>query len=346
MVRNDTLVIGSIVAVVMSVMAYGFLHNVFRIQHSVCYGGWGADRQPFIELQQMKGVAYVFSESRLLEEIDTPYQHVEVHSHPDVGNILVIDGSLQIATLDEHHYHEMMVHVPMAYLPNASKALVVGGGDGGALLRILEYDQIEKVHLIDIDMRTMRDLTYRYFPKLSPAFEDPRVWPLAYDGNQWVKEQLEDDSNIGSFGFVIIDSTDYGSAEPLFTDEFYGNVRRLLDPERGIMVLNLDSPTWNPEIVSNVQKQIGEMFRYSFVYHSNQPTYLGGHFSFLFASDNVHPMRTPIEWSKWTGERRLRSHYYNPEHHFGCFILPRDVSSTLTMTATLKEVPDTSRFRS
>lgn len=41
---------------------------------------------------------------------------------------------------------------------------MVGGGDGGALARVLEYPQIRQAVLVDIDMVAMRELSRKYFP--------------------------------------------------------------------------------------------------------------------------------------------------------------------------------------
>jgi len=333
--------IGAALSLVASVATYYVLYEVLGIQHAICFGGFGATSAPFIEVQVMKGVAYIFEASTLVDDIETQYQHVEVFHHPYVGNILAIDGSLQITSLDEHHYHEMMVHVPCAYLTDPKKALIIGGGDGGALMRILQYPSLTSALLVDIDMHTMRDISYQYFPHLADGFLDPRTKAIAYDGNQWVIEQLDDETNEGSYDFIVIDSTDYGSSEPLFTNVFYNNVKKLLRQKgsgRSVAVLNLDSPSWNREVLYAVQHQMAQLFTYSYVYQCQQPTYLGGHFSFLFVSDTVNPMTTKIDWDAWRG-LNLSTGYYTPERHYGSFMLSRRVQETLTMSGRLHDIP-------
>ena len=43
---------------------------------------------------------------------------------------------------------------------------MIGGGDGGALFRALQHDNIEHAALVDIDMRTMREISRKYFSML------------------------------------------------------------------------------------------------------------------------------------------------------------------------------------
>ena len=320
--------------------AYLTLTQYISIRNVTCFGLFG-NNKPFVEMQQAKEVAYVFSSSSLVFEKRTAYQFVEVYNHPYFGNILVIDGALQITQRDEVNYHEMTVHVPMAYLlPTARRALIIGGGDGGALYRLLQYRSLSRVDLVDIDLATIKEVTQRYFPELSGGFMDPRTQQHMYDGNLWVDEQRQardEDPSFQPIDFIIIDSTDYGSAETLFTDAFYGRLKGLMS-DNSILVVNLDSPSWNTHIVAMVQQQLAGQFKYAYVYQSHQPTFLSGHYSYLFLSDSVHPMKSSVDWSAWES-LRLNCHYYNPEVHYGSFFLPEDVRKRLTMSAQLKDIP-------
>ena len=348
-------------ALSLSAAAYFTLHHTIQIDNVTCFGLF-SNNKIFVEMQQQKEVAYVFGASELVYQRRTQYQFVEVYRHPYFGHILVIDGSLQITQRDEVNYHEMTAHVPLAYLPAARRALIIGGGDGGALLRVLQHKHLTRVDLVDIDMAVMRSVAQRFFPELSSGFLDARTRLFGYDGNVWVAEQLEalearreaaaaagnsDDSGNrkavdgagadGDIDFIIIDSTDYGSSETLFTNAFYAKLKRLMSPT-SVMVVNLDSPSWNPDIVAAVQRQLGEHFRFSFLYQAHQPTFLSGHYSFLFLSDTVHPMRTAIDWGAWHSQG-INTYYYNPDIHYGAFLVPEGIRRQLSMSASLRDVP-------
>ena len=61
----------------------------------------------------------------------TPYQRIVVTRwHDDIR--LFIDGHLQFSSVDEHRYHEALVHPAMSASRGAKRALILGGGDGMA----------------------------------------------------------------------------------------------------------------------------------------------------------------------------------------------------------------------
>eukprot|EP00756_Hemistasia_phaeocysticola_P053908 Hpha_TRINITY_DN29854_c0_g1::TRINITY_DN29854_c0_g1_i1::g.2956::m.2956/K00797/speE, SRM; spermidine synthase len=323
-------------------VGYSVVHHATGMQHMTCFGGvfglfghWTVATKPFIEYQFQRDVAYVFGMDTRLTERETAYQTIEVYAHRYFGHVLVIDGSLQITERDEANYHEMSAHVPLAYIPDAKKVLVIGGGDGGALLRMLEHKNVQQAHLVDIDMYAMRDVVSDYFPYLYQAYTDPRTKAFAYDGRLWVDEQLEA-SQEGTYQVVVLDSTDYGAAESLFTDEFYTRLKRLMAP-KSILIANVDSPSWNLETVVAVQNQMTRQFKHVHIFQSHQPTFLSGHYSYVFCSDAVHPMKTPIDWDTWKA-KNISTFYYNPDIHYASFILPEFVRGSLTQGSMLRDI--------
>ena len=92
----------------------------------------------------------------LRERVVTEFQTLEVYATSDVGNLLVIDGDVQLSEADEAHYHEMLAHVAVAAAasraPDAElAALVVGGGDLGCARELLRHDRVSSVTVVDID---------------------------------------------------------------------------------------------------------------------------------------------------------------------------------------------------
>lgn len=64
---------------------------------------------------------------------------------------LYIDGNIQFSSRDEYRYHEYLVH-PLLTIPgNRENVLILGGGDGLAAREVLKYDDVKKIHLVDID---------------------------------------------------------------------------------------------------------------------------------------------------------------------------------------------------
>lgn len=97
------------------------------------------------------------------------YQDVLVFESETYGNVLVLDGVIQVTERDEfsyvlltflsleselnvsRSYQEMIAHLPLASHPNPKKVLVIGGGDGGVVREVLKHDTVEQVVLCDID---------------------------------------------------------------------------------------------------------------------------------------------------------------------------------------------------
>ena len=71
--------------------------------------------------------------------------------------------------------------------------------------------------------------------------------------------------NNGTFDVILIDSTDFNAAEPLFTSTFYSDCKQLLSP-RGILTFNLDSPQWGQVRVAAASEQMSKLFRHAFIY--------------------------------------------------------------------------------
>ena len=99
------------------------------------------------------GKTVLFAEKGILRETTTPRSYVRyVHTEHD-GDILLMDGEVQLSTLDEYWYHEMLVHPVMNSLPAYHKLdiLIVGGGDGCAAREVFKWMNVSTVTVVDYD---------------------------------------------------------------------------------------------------------------------------------------------------------------------------------------------------
>jgi hypothetical protein len=152
-----------------------------------------------------------------LTHVQSKFQTIDVYRDEFFGNILVIDGDLQLTDHDEASYHEMLAHIPLNYIPNAKRALVVGGGDGGAAREVLRHRNIEHVSLVDID-KLVVDVCQQYFPSLARAYNDPRMAFFPTDAVAWTQQAAQ----VGKkFDVVLVDATDFGAGGPLHSAQFY-----------------------------------------------------------------------------------------------------------------------------
>jgi len=288
----------------------------------------------FVEYDESNGFWQVYKVEELLDEATSQWQHIQVYKTIHFGNVLVIDNALMITQRDEFHYHEMIAHVPLAYLPEAKKVVVIGGGDGGTVMQCLKHPNIEQLTHVELDAEVLR-LSTKWFPMLAAGYADPRYKGMVSDGAAWVKSAAAagDKQDL-----ILVDSTDFNAAMPLFTEAFYTTVRDSLNPG-GIFVFNIDSPSWHLNAISVVSNMMRELFKYVFLYQVYQPTYTSGHYSYIFCSQTVHPLDTKIDWQAFK-RKTLQLDYYSPQVHMGAFALPGFVKQVLpSADSSLEKIP-------
>ncbi|TWT94890.1 Spermidine synthase [Neorhodopirellula pilleata] len=165
----------------------------------------------------------------------SPYQRIVV-TQSDRGFQLYLNGHLQFNSVDEYRYHEALVHPLMSVCQNASRVLVLGGGDGLAVREILRYPSVESITLVDLDPAMTR-LATRFEPlaRLNQnALSSAKVEVVNQDAFVWVNEADERPA----YDAVVIDFPDPGnySVGKLYTTYFYQRLRKRLTPEAGVAV--------------------------------------------------------------------------------------------------------------
>lgn len=232
------------------------------------------------------------------------------------GRVLTLDGVVQTTTGDEFCYHEMIVHVPMLAHGNPKQVLIIGGGDGGCLREALKHEGVERVTQVEID-RSVIDLCRKWLPTISDgAFDHPKARVIVADGARFAAESPE------RFDVIVVDSTDpIGPGAVLFTEEFYRNVRRLLNPG-GILTTQCGNPSIKPqELVDTQAAQRAAGFALVDYYLPVVPTYIGGGMALGFATDDPAKRRVGADAIRGRGvPAGLR--YYTPEVHVAAFAHP------------------------
>lgn len=254
----------------------------------------------------------------------TGFQQMQVLETAAYGRALVLDGVVQTTEGDEFIYHEMMTHVPLFAHPNPRRVLVIGGGDGGIAREALRHPGVEQVTMVEIDPDVITACR-RYLPTIcGRAFQDRRLTVVVDDGAQYVR------TTTARFDVAIIDSPDpIGPATVLFVTEFYRNVARVLR-RSGLMVRQTGSLALQPREIGEAAQRLRRVFRTVAPYLAAIPTYIGGLFGFLFASDTVHPLRaTPAQLETRYRRARLACRYYSPAIHRACFALPANARALL-----------------
>jgi len=252
----------------------------------------------------------------------TPFQKLQILETMAYGRALVLDGVVQTTERDEHIYHEMMTHVPLCAHPKPRCVLVIGGGDGGIVREALRHPTVERVVMVEIDPEVIR-FCRRHLPAICQgAFEDKRLQVVAGDGARYVRSTGE------RFDVAIVDSTDpIGPARVLFQTAFYRDVARVLR-RRGVAVRQTGSTFLQSRELDEAASRLRRVFRVVAPYLAAIPTYVGGFFGFLFASDRIQPARATLARLESRYRcARLACRYYTPAIHRACFVLPASLKA-------------------
>ncbi len=247
-----------------------------------------------------------FRVSDQLLSVKTDFQRIDVFETYDFGKLLSIDGTVQLTEKDEFVYHDMITRMPFYYADRVpEKALIIGGGDGGAAGELLKLG-LKSIRNVEIDGQVV-EVCKKHFPSLTASFNDPRVKLVIDDGIKYVRETDE------RFDLIIVDSTDpVGPAEDLFNEEFYENTERILN-DGGVVVTQSGSPFYQPKAIELANKGMKKSFPYVRSYVAFIPTYPSGFWSFTMAKKEEIRLRT---------ENVQNGKYFNLEIARGSFSLP------------------------
>jgi spermidine synthase len=258
----------------------------------------------------------------------TEYQDIEVFDTPMFGRVLRLDNVFQTSDRDEFFYHENMCHVPAIAHPEPKRALVIGGGDGGAAEELLKHRTMERVVVAELDPGVVA-AAKKYLGKIhNGVFDDPRLEVRIMDGKAYI--ETTDDR----FDQIVVDLTDAsGPSLALYTREFYGACRRVLG-EQGVLSLHVESPIAHPNTFNRIVKTLQAVFKIVRPYLVYVPTY-GSLWGMACASDLVDPLELSAEQvDARIGTRGLRQlQYYNGDTHRAVFAQPNFVRNLLAQDA-------------
>lgn len=213
-----------------------------RVNLALC-GTWAAalavSLAALVGAERMVSVvdAALFEDDLILSET-TPYQKISITRFRDRTR-LFLDHSIQFDTLDEHRYHEALVHPAMGHAVRAGRVLILGGGDGMAAREVLKHDGVRGVTLVDLDPRVTE--LFRDHSELTQlndgALRDPRVTVVAQDAWRFAEEDR------GVYDVIILDLPDPKNIalSKLYTLEFYAILMERLSPY-GALVTQSGSP--------------------------------------------------------------------------------------------------------
>ena len=271
---------------------------------------------------------FYLRESAPLAQIQSPWQHIEVFDNALFGRVMRIDGCFMTSERDEFFYHEPMVHRPAIAHPGPRSALVVGGGDGGAVEELLKHPTMERVVLAELDACVVQ-LAREWLGSIHKgAFDDPRLELRIGDARALIESGSE------RFDQIVLDLTDpFGPAVALYTRDFYRICQRALKPD-GVMSLHIQSPIHRGETMARIVASVRSVFGVVRPYLQYVPLY-GTLWGMAMASNQADPLALPAA----EVDARLARHglnylkLYSGATHHALLALPPFVKALLDAPA-------------
>lgn len=248
--------------------------------------------------KQMQNMLYL---DKVVYQTQTPYQNL-VFTERLLGGgkepiyNFYINGRLQFSSLDEHIYHEFLVHPAMQASARHDSVLIIGGGDGLALREVQKW-QPQQVTLIDLD------------PQLVELFKAPlqhlpqhlaeKVQSLTLDSfNQPGVEVINDDAFIAidtlladkkTFDTIIVDLPDpsHPDLNKVYSVNFYYRLKYLLNAD-GVIAIQSTSPFHAKNAFISIAKTLTEAGFITEQYHQNVPSF--GEWGWTIASKAGAPV--------------------------------------------------------
>ncbi|WP_412096027.1 spermidine synthase [Bacillus sp. PS06] len=264
--------------------------------------------------KQTKNFGITAKINKTLHTEQTEFQKLDMVETAEFGNMLILDGMVMTTQKDEFVYHEMVAHVPLFTHPKPENVLVVGGGDGGVIREVLKHPSVKKATLVDIDGKVI-EYSKQYLPEIAGKLDDPRVDVKVDDGFLHIAKSENE------YDVIMVDSTEpVGPAVNLFTKGFYAGISKALK-EDGIFVAQTDNPWFTPELITNVQRDVKEIFPITRLYIANIPTYPSGLWTFTIGSKKHDPLEVSDDRF-----HDIETKYYTKELHKAAFVLPKFVA--------------------
>lgn len=178
----------------------------------------------------------------LLHDEQSAFQHIQVILNPEHRKVLVLDGNVMLSQRDQAMYHELLVMPASLLRPQATKALVIGGGDGFTAKYLLDQG-FSHIDVVEIDQQVAK-VSEQYFEEVSEVFNHPKVHWHFEDATHFLPSCKE------GYDFIALDLTDPENdtdiVHPLYTEAFLKAALHRLR-SNGIIVIQAGCPYNNPD---------------------------------------------------------------------------------------------------
>jgi spermidine synthase len=188
--------------------------------------------QRWVTGQQWPGYELVYSQNSAYGNVAVVQREEQYTFYAD--GIPILNAPVPDVALVEE-----IVHLPMLFIPQPRRALVLSGGVGGVLRELTRYP-LERIDYAELDPLLVKAVQEFPTPLTLSELSDPRVSVKHVDGRLLVRNiKWEGDSRFREGYDLVIVNLPYPSTLQLnrfFTVEFFEMVRALLS-EEGVLVI-------------------------------------------------------------------------------------------------------------
>lgn len=200
--------------------------------------------------------------AKLIVDLQSAYQHIQILEHPKFGKILRIDGALQCSEADEAFYHEPLVHMVLARTTHEPKVVVIGGGDGGAAEEILKWQSVQMLEQIELDPEVIA-LSRKHLKSIHKGLLgleqviDHRFNLHIGDGLKFLQNRSASQEHINA---LILDLTDPGGPSLTLWDKPFFELCAQSTGPQGVLGLHIGAPWAQKERCQKILNTLRECF--------------------------------------------------------------------------------------
>lgn len=270
----------------------------------------------------------------------TKYQSVNIYDTHHFGKLLILDGLIQSSQLDEHRYHEALVHPAMIAHQDPKNILIIGGGEGATAREVLKHKSVEHCLMVDIDGELIEQCE-KHLPEWHQgSFADDRLELVISDGVKFVEECDE------IFDVIIIDVCDsFGGESPtegFFCPAFFRQIKRILELKGTIAYQAMSASTKENEDFIEAYRGLNKVFTYANPYATYIQSFMS-EWGFVVASD-VHNvsglLQDRIEATIKERDLADKLRFFDEITMQNMFSLPKDIRCMLENEIHQKESYD------
>jgi spermidine synthase len=225
-----------------------------------------------------------FRRERVVVTGRTEFQDFEIFENRLWGRMLILDGRLQSAEVDEFIYHEALVQPAMLAHPDPRQVLILGGGEGATLREVLRHPGVQRAVMVDIDGELV-GLCKEWLPSFHQgAFDDARTELVVADGRAWLAAQPD-----GSLDVIILDlpePLEAGPALQLFTRQMYELARSKLAPG-GVVAVQSGSAGFQARLMPDISATLRAVFPRVVPYTAYVPSFMDLYGFHLAGGENL-----------------------------------------------------------